>query len=324
MVADLFGTGRKQDSADSVNVFNDSPVGGPIEELMPVEQMPIEINLREPRRRGRDFFTLLWLLGWGIATAVALSALAVTSQTQTASERLRSIFAFGEPTAVAQMPPRITHLESETQILSEQIRTLKSDRDRLAGRIALLESSIDDITGTIKRQAAATAAALAAVKTEAPSRAISASTSPAPVSPSAGNPSAPAPERQAAGTTSETKADQVTTSSVPLPPGRAAASQADSETPMGNSGEFGLDLGGAATLDGVWQRWTAVKANFGPLLSGMRPLAAAERRQGKAGYRLVVGPLPNGPAATGLCAHFSATHTACKAVKFEGEQITQR
>jgi hypothetical protein len=76
-----------------------------------------------------------------------------------------------------------------------------------------------------------------------------------------------------------------------------------------STNEFGLDLGSASTLDGVQQRWTIVKANFGPLLSNLHPLAAPERRQGKTGYRLVVGPLPNSPAATGLCAHFNAAHT---------------
>ena len=91
--------------------------------------------------------------------------------------------------------------------------------------------------------------------------------------------------------------------------------------PSASTNEFGL--GGALTLDGVQQRWTTVKANFGPLLSNLHPLAAPERRQGKTGYRLVVGPLPNSPAATGLCAHFNAAHTPCRAVRFEGEQIAQ-
>ena len=68
----------------------------------------------------------------------------------------------------------------------------------------------------------------------------------------------------------------------------------------------------------------AVKANFGPLLTGCIRLAAHEHRPGKTGYRLVVGPLPNSPAAAGLCAHFGAAHMACRAVKFEGEQIAQR
>lgn len=127
---------------------------------MAIEQAPVEINLREPRRPSRDFYALLWLGGWGAAAAIALSALVLTSQTPTANERLRSIFAINEPAAVAQMPPRVAQLESEARMLMEQVRTLSADRDRLNGRIALLESSIDDMTGTIKRQAAATAARL--------------------------------------------------------------------------------------------------------------------------------------------------------------------
>jgi SPOR domain len=294
--------------ADSVNVFNDSP----IEDPMAIEPAPVEINLREPRKSGRDFSTLLWLCGWGVATAVALSALALTSQTQTATDRLRSIFAVSEPSGVAQMPPRIAQLELETQMLTEQVRALNADRDRLAGRIALLQSSVDDMTGAIKRQAAATAAVLAA-RAAAPAS----QTQPSIAPPVAGaSPVAAAPEA---------KTDPVITSSVPLPPARAAAAQAAAgPEPAASTSEFGLDLGAASTLDGVQQRWTTVKANFGPLLSNLHPLAAPERRQGKTGYRLVVGPLPNSPAATGLCAHFNAAHTPCRAVKFEGEQIAQR
>src|SRR5262245_42405967 len=129
---------------------------------MAIEPASVEINLRELRKGGRDFSVLLWLCGWGVATAVALSALAITSQTKSATERLRSIFPASEPTAVAQMPPRVAQLELETQMLIEQVRALSADRNRLAGRIALLESSVDDMTGALKRQAAATAAALAA------------------------------------------------------------------------------------------------------------------------------------------------------------------
>jgi len=277
---------------------------------MATEPAPAEINLREPRKRGRDFSALLWLCGWGLATAVALSALAITSQTRTATDRLRSIFAASEPSAVAQMPPRVAQLELETQMLTAQVRALSADRDRLAGHIALLQSSVDDMTGAIKRQAAATAAVLAA-------RAAAPASQPSIAPPVASaTPAAAAPE---------VKTDPVITSSVPLPPERAAAAQASAgPQAAASTNEFGLDLGGASTLDGVQQRWTTVKANFGPLLINLHPLATPERRQGKTGYRLVVGPLPNSPAATGLCAHFNAAHTPCRAVRFEGEQIAQR
>ncbi|HZP69234.1 MAG TPA: hypothetical protein VFB29_04755 [Pseudolabrys sp.] len=293
---------------------------------MPIEQAPVAINLREARKRGRDFFTLLWLFGWGVATAIALSALAITSQTETASQRLRSIFA-AEPSAVAQMPPRLAHLEAESQVLAEQIRALNAERDRLAGRVALLESSIDDMTSTIKRQAASTAAALAAIKIAPPAPGAPAAGPSAPTNTPTVNAAVPAPSvPPVAAVSAETKADPVTTSSVPLPPGRNPPSQTavEADAPAANSSEFGLDLGGAATLDGVRQRWTTVKANFGPILAGMHPLAAPDRRQGKPGYRLVVGPLPNSPAAGAICAHFNAAHTACRPSKYEGEQILQR
>jgi hypothetical protein len=277
---------------------------------MAIEPAPAELNAGEPRKRGRDFSTLLWLCGWGVATALALSALAITSQTQSATDRLRSIFAITEPSAVAQMPPRVAQLELEAQMLTAQVRALSADRDRLAGRVALLESSVDDMTGAIKRQAAALAA-----RTALPAL-------PAQPQPNLAPPAANATPAVAA---PEAKTDPVTTSSVPLPPERAAAAQASAgPEPAASPNEFGLDLGNASTLDGVQQRWTTLKANFGPLLSNLHPLAAIERRQGKTGYRLIVGPLPNSPAATGLCAHFNAAHTPCRAVRFEGEQIAQR
>jgi len=286
---------------------------------MATEQTPLEPDLREPRRRSREFNALLWLGGWGGAAAIALTALAIASQTKTAGDRLRQVFAINEPAAIAQMPPRVTQLESDVQLLTAQVRALTVERDRLAGRIALLESSIDDMTGAIKRQAAATAAALAA-KTLPPAPSAPATTAPS----AAANASPAAPTTPSPIAVPAPKADAQTTAAVPLPPTRVAAVSANEPAPPAtNQNEFGLDLGGAATLDGIRQRWITVKASFGPLLSGMYPLAAREHRAGASGYRLVVGPLPNSPAATGLCAHFAAARTACKSVKFDGEQIAE-
>ena len=121
---------------------------------MATEPTPLEPDLREPRRRSRDLSTLLWLGGWGGAAAIALTAFAIASQTKTAGERLRRVFAINEPAAIAQMPPRVTQLESDVQLLSAQVRALTIERDRLAGRMTLLESSLDDMTGAIKKQAA--------------------------------------------------------------------------------------------------------------------------------------------------------------------------
>jgi hypothetical protein len=287
---------------------------------MATEQTPLEPDPREPRWHSREFKSLLWLGGWGGAAAIALTALAVASQTKTAGDRLRQVFAINEPAAIAQMPPRVTQLESNVQLLSAQVRALTVERDRLAGRIALLESSIDDMTGAIKKQAAATAAALAA-------KAATPAPSPPATTPVSSPPVAAAPVTQPSATMAAPapKADAPSTTALPLPPTRIATVSITPPPPSGVAqNEFGLDLGGATTLDGIRQRWITVKASFGPLLSGMHPLAAREHRAGASGYRLVVGPLPNSPAATGLCAHFAAARTACKSVKFDGEQLAEQ
>ena len=298
---------------------------------MAIEQAAARPDLREPRIRRHDIHAFFWLCGWGGAATLALIVFAIASQTKTASDRLRLIFAASEPTAVAQMPPRVAQLEIETQFLTEQMRALAADRDRLAGRIALLESSADDMTGAIKKQAAATAALEAKATPSppsAPSPTITGSTTPTSVTTTRQAPTTAraAPANTNFSSSAASDATAASTEAVPLPHARVATTaQASEPAPLpANPVEFGLDLGGAATIDGVRQRWISVNANFGSLLSGMYPLAAHERRAGGAGYRLVVGPLPNGAAASSLCAHFIAARTACHSAKFDGEQILQR
>ena len=289
---------------------------------MAIEQTPPEPALRDPRRRRRQLTSLIWLCGWGGATAVALIALAITSQTETAGGRLRRIFPGSESAAIAQMPPRLAQLEVETQVLAAQIRALGTDRDRMTGRIALLESSIDDMTGAIKKQAAATAAVLAARANPPVPAPVTASVTATSAS-SAGDPTTGSIPPASA--TPTPRAETLATQATPMPPARIATRPtADTDTPLLKQPDFALDLGGGATIEAVRQRWTTVKAHFGPLLSGMHPLAARDTRPGATGYRLVVGPLPNSTAATGLCARFVAARTACRAVKFDGEQIAQQ
>ena len=291
---------------------------------MGIEPTPPELDLRAPRRRRRELNALLWLCGWGGLTAIALTALVITSQTETANERLRRVFAANESSAVARMPPRVAQLETETQRLAAQIRALNTGSDRLTGRIALLESSIDDMTGAIKKQAAATAAALAA-KATSPPPSVLATTTPAPSNPPGTNSTMAATEIPEAVTPASSKPEPTNAQTVPLPVARVATVSITRPEPAPTvQNDFGLDLGGGATIDSIRQRWITVKANFGPLLSGMHPLAARDHRPGATGYRLVVGPLPNSAVAMGLCAHFSAARAACRAVKFDGEQIAQQ
>lgn len=118
--------------------------------------------------------------GWGGLTAVALIMLAITSRTETTNERLLRIFATNESSAC------VAQLKFDTQLLAAQVRAFIVERDRRAGRIALLKSSIEDMTGTIKKQVAATAAALVA-KTSPPTPAAPATAAPASSNPPTAN-----------------------------------------------------------------------------------------------------------------------------------------
>jgi hypothetical protein len=300
-----------------------------------------EQGLPDARKPGRDT-RALWRLGaWGGAAAMALAALAITTQTESGSQRLQLAYAPenqpARPVAMADVMPRALEKDAETQRLEAQVRTLAADRDRLTARLASLERNLDDMTGSIKRQAAQEAAAPPA-KSPAPTPSAAATTTqvvaatPAPSGPVASSaPPVIAPLAMAARTDSAaswpgTPSTQAATPEpVPLPPTHVAvapASEPAAEPPR--KPEFGVDLGGAPTMDVLGLRWAAVKANFGPLLTGLHPLAAHDRRPGTTDYRLLVGPLPSAAAATQLCTRFAAARVTCRLAKFDGERIAQR
>jgi len=101
---------------------------------MAIDPAPVEINLREPSKRG--------LLHPALAVRLECSDGRCTERARhndsnQDGHRPPAIdFRRSEPSAVAQMPPRVAQLELETQMLSGQICALSADRDRLAGRTA--------------------------------------------------------------------------------------------------------------------------------------------------------------------------------------------
>ena len=78
-------------------------------------------------------------------------------------------------------------------------------------------------------------------------------------------------------------------------------------------------------MRGLWClcAWGCAAA-FGPLLTGLRPLAGHEPRLGITGFRLLVGPVANPPAAMQLCSRFTAARVTCRTAKFICEQFAQR
>ena len=296
---------------------------------MAIEIAPPEPALPATRQSQRDQRALRRLCAWGGGAAIALAAVAITTQTQSGSERMQAAFEAPPARAAvakAEATPPATEKDVETQRLEAQVRSLAADRDRLTARLASVEHNLDDVTGSIKRQAALAAAAPASAPMPAPTPQIA---SAPPVASIPVQPAVSAPASTGTGATLSDAAAAPAPDPVPLPPVRIAsapASEPAEPAPPTAPGklEFGVDLGGAPTIDALRVRWVGVKANYGPLLAGLNPVAVRSHHPGIIDYRLVAGPLPNAAAAARLCAQFTAARAVCRPAKFDGERIAQR
>ena len=276
---------------------------------MAVEQEPPELG------QLRDSSAMWRASLWGGAASIALAAAVLMTQTDLGAQRLQMVFSgqpAPKPMTQADFVPRsdAEALKRETMRLEAQVRELAADREKLNARIATLETSLSDMTGSIKRELATVAA-----KPVAPAPVIGAppTAPPARLEPVAPPEAKPEPKPEAAATPDgQPQLAPPLGEAVPLPPMRIAAAAA---------GDIGIDLGGARSMEIMQARWAAVKANFGPLLTGLQPLVVQDQRPNVIPYRLIVGPLPNAAAAAQVCARFAASKVTCRTTKFAGEPL---
>ena len=302
------------------------------------------------------------LFGWGSAACIALAAVALTSQTEAGSKRLQLALSYtSEPVhVVAVIPPRASGAtaEAETMRLAAQLRELATDREQLKARIAMLERNLEDMTGSIKLQseqlAAARAAAANALQLELSAPAatpafFAPATPPASVLPVVMPPAVPlgsvlptlappampalkvtaaswpATKPEAEKPAAQANAADSENEPARLPPVRVAtapATEPAAEPPEPAKDEFGIDLGGASRLEILRIHWATLKANYGPLLVGLQPVATQHpRHPSGVTYRLVAGPLPDAAEAARLCARFPVLRTGCHPAKFIGAQL---
>src|SRR5205085_1248698 len=86
--------------------------------------------------------------------------------------------------------------------------------------------------------------------------------------------------------------------------------------------EFGIDIGGNTSLDGLRTIWTNLKTSQPALLEGLRPvIAIREGGKGAVELRLVAGPLGNAGAAARLCASLAAAGQNCHPTAFDGQRL---
>ncbi|HZP76996.1 MAG TPA: SPOR domain-containing protein [Pseudolabrys sp.] len=279
----------------------------------------------------------LWrLMAWGGSAALAVSGVVLLGGTESGASRLQealsSLQSPGQAKAVVAVAPAAVrrNVENETRRLAETVRQLTADRDRLAARVASLESNVADMTGsikdmssTIKKDERATVTPAAPV---APAPVISA---PAAVPPAAAAstetlPRIPpsAPNKPEPAETPKTTASIAPTPEAAPPP--AAAEQPPLPQPKPKPA-IGVDLGSAASMEGLQSLWAMLKANHGPLFTGLQPFVHTQTtRSGKQELRLVLGPMPNASTAARYCTMLAAARMTCKPVTYEGARLAQQ
>ena len=249
---------------------------------------------------------LFRLAGWGVAAASALLIAVLAAHSTGGQQRLgvaiatltgqaKTQVAKADPTEAARLA-RLAATESDTRRLTEVVRTLSTDRERLMARLTVLERNLEDVTGSIKRQAAVP-----------PPTAM-----PAPPSPP-GTPATP----QNAG-------------EPPNP--RQAPNRVATVTPSGGAAEpdvtppkpaLGVDLGGAANFDGLRTLWNSIVAANPGLLDGMHPIVSVREnsKNRAADLRLAAGPLADADSAARICATLTAAKRYCLSTAFEGQPL---
>ena len=272
------------------------------------------------QQRAFDMRSLLRLGLWGTAASAALALTVIAAYSTAGSQRLQVAMSqsTGErPSASppAQLEGRAAEIANETQRLSEAVRALATDRDRLLTRIATLERGLEDITGATRRQPAppspeAPPIAAGAVPPSGVAQPLI--SGPDTLAPAAGpNPSPTMPQAAA-----PPPATRVANAPVldPLP-------EAEPAKP---GPELGVDVGGATSFEGLRVLWNSTKRANSTLFDGLNPLVVVrESKTHGVDLRLIAGPLADQEAAARLCTTLSAARRHCQPAPFEGQQFTR-
>ncbi len=147
-----------------------------------------------------DKRVLIRLAVWGGAAVFALLVVIIASRTEMGARRIKAAFATMTDTAeaaapasapttglppqsqVTQLLARTSDLEYETRRLSDAMRVITADRERLQMRLATVERNLEDMTGSIDRRIANNIAKVTPPATSAPATAPAAPAGLPPVS----------------------------------------------------------------------------------------------------------------------------------------------
>ena len=289
------------------------------------------IRIEHERLFDIDMRGLRRLAIWGLSATGALAIAVAAAFSDAGSRRLMASAPASNAAGTAQKaaPPAAPapDRDAESRRLSEVLGALVADREQLVARIGAIERNLEDVTGSIQRQAAAAAAAPSASPAPPPRA------PPVPASPAAAAPAPPPPSKEAALTPAE-PGNPASPARAPVAPGNSGGADGAAfpgEPPVvppaaelaAIHAEFGVDVGGAASFDGLRVLWASTKGSNAALLEGLHPVVATrENSRTKAvELRLIAGPLANVEAAARLCAMLTAARRYCQPVAFEGQRL---
>jgi hypothetical protein len=108
----------------------------------------------------------------------------------------------------------------------------------------------------------------------------------------------------------------------PAPEAMGAAAKAPSEIAVQRT-EFGVDLGGANSIEGLRGLWRALLKSNAAAIASLRPIIVVKERSNGLGMqlRLVAGPLSDAAAAAKICAALIESERACETSVFDGQRL---
>jgi hypothetical protein len=202
--------------------------------------------------------------------------------------------------------------EAAARQLAQGVHTLADDRDRLATRLSAIEREMRDSNGATKQQIEAAKAEAIKIAKQAPPWPESAPPVPMTLADVAVmvKTVSPAPS-EAADAPAATPA--VASTVEPGPPETTAS--------VGQS--YGVDLGTAATMKTLHQRWASLRAGHPQLFDGVQPMVSIKEnpRTGRTELHLVIGPYANAETAAQFCDFVLPFRLNCQPTMFDGSRL---
>jgi hypothetical protein len=244
---------------------------------------------------------------WGVAAAGALLIAVLATRGDVGTQRTAGALTSLSGGSVALVRPdqapdssaRASDPQAETRRLTEAMRGLTAQNDQIKTRLAAVEHTMDDMTGSITQQIAAAKAEVSDVAQHGwPDN----------------TPTVPA-----------TSADLVAMVNpvAPLNP-LVLSPQAPTVASTASGAQYGVDIGSALSIKALHARWEGIRSAHPQLLDGLQPIVSLREipRSNRVELRLVVGPLPSVDEADRLCAALAAYKMYCQPTGFDGQHAS--